>query len=135
MKEGKLISSSTLIKVLKGYIINPLYTKIVVDGFPRNQEDIDIWEKEMKDKIEVKGALYIEVSNEEMTKRLNGGNEERVDDNEEIIKKRLETFKKETKPIVEYFEKQGNLIKIDGMKTKDEISKEKLEKFKEKSLT
>ena len=135
MKEGKLISSSTLIKVLKGYIINPLYTKIVVDGFPRNQEDIDIWEKEMKDKIEVKGALYIEVSNEEMTKRLNGGNEERVDDNEEIIKKRLETFEKETKPIVEYFEKQGNLIKIDGMKTKDEVSKEILEKFKEKSLT
>ena len=88
----------------------------------------------MKDEVEVKGALYIEVSNEEMTKRLLGRNEGRADDNEETIKKRLDTFEKETKPIVNYFEKQGNLIKIDGMKTVDEISKEIGEKFKEKGL-
>ena len=134
MKEGKLISSSTLMKVLKEYIINSPNKKILVDGYPRNQENIDVWEKEMKDEVEVKGALYIEVSNEEMTKRLLGRNEGRADDNEETIKKRLDTFEKETKPIVEYFEKQGNLIKIDGMKTVDEISKEIGDKFKEKGL-
>ena len=134
MKEGKLISSSTLMKVLKEYIINSPNKKILVDGYPRNQENIDVWEKEMKDEVEVKGALYIEVSNEEMTKRLLGRNEGRADDNEETIKKRLDTFEKETKPIVEYFEKQGNLIKIDGMKTVDEISKEIGVKFKEKGL-
>ena len=61
-------------------------------------------------------------------------NEGKADDNEETIKKRLDTFEKETKPIVEYFEKQGNLIKIDGMKTVDEISKEIGDKFKEKGL-
>ena len=134
MKEGKLISSSTLMKVLKEYILNSRNKKILVDGYPRNQENVDVWEKEMKDLVEVKGALYIEVSNEEMKKRLLGRNEGRADDNEETIKKRLDTFEKETKPIVEYFEKQGNLIKIDGMKTVDEISKEIGDKFKEKGL-
>ena len=134
MKEGKLISSATLMKVLKEYIINSPNKKILVDGYPRNQENIDVWEKEMKDYVDVKGALYIEVSNEEMTKRLLGRNEGRADDNEETIKKRLDTFEKETKPIVDYFEKQGNLIKIDGMKTVDEISKEIGDKFKEKGL-
>jgi len=134
MKKGKLISSETLMKVLKEYILNSKIKKILVDGYPRNQENIDVWEKEMKDLVEVKGALYIEVSNEEMKKRLLGRNEGRADDNEETITKRLETFDKETKPIVDYFEKQGNLIKIDGMKTVDEISKEIAEKFKEKGL-
>ena len=134
MKEGKLISSTTLMKVLKEYIVHSRNKKILVDGYPRNQENIDIWEKEMKDLVEVKGALYIEVSNEEMKKRLLGRNEGRADDNEETIAKRLTTFEKETKPIVEYFEKQGNLIKIDGMKTVDEISKEIGDKFKEKGL-
>ena len=133
MKEGKLISSSTLMKVLKEYILNSRNKKILVDGYPRNQENVDVWEKEMKD-IEVKGALYIEVSNEEMKKRLLGRNEGRADDNEETIAKRLTTFEQETKPIVDYFEKQGNLIKIDGMKTVDEISKEIGDKFKEKGL-
>ena len=134
MKKGKLISSETLMKVLKEYILNSKIKKILVDGYPRNQENIDVWEKEMKDLVEVKGALYIEVSNEEMKKRLLGRNEGRADDNEETITKRLETFDKETEPIVDYFEKQGNLIKIDGMKTVDEISKEIAEKFKEKGL-
>ena len=134
MKEGKLISSTTLMKVLKEYIVNSRNKKILVDGYPRNQENIDVWEKEMKDLVEVKGALYIEVSNEEMKKRLLGRNEGRADDNEETIAKRLTTFEQETKPIVEYFEKQGNLIKIDGMKTVDEISKEIGDKFKEKGL-
>ena len=88
----------------------------------------------MKDLVEVKGALYIEVSNEEMKKRLLGRNEGRADDNEENITKRLTTFEQDTKPIVEYFEKQGNFIKIDVMKTVDEISKEIGDKFKEKGL-
>ena len=88
----------------------------------------------MKDKVIVKGVLYIEVSKEEMIKRLQGVKEGKFDDTKEIIKKRIETFEKEIKPIVEYFEKQGILIRIDGMKTKDEISKEIEEKFKEKGL-
>ena len=134
MKEGKLISSTTLMKVLKEYIVHSRNKKILVDGYPRNQENIDIWEKEMKDLVEVKGALYIEVSNEEMKKRLLGRNEGRADDNEETIAKRLTTFEKQTKPIVDYFEKQGNLIKIDGMKTVDEIEKEIKDKFTEKGL-
>jgi len=40
---------------------------------------------------------------------------QRKDDTPEGIKKRLEVFKKETMPVLEYYEKQGNLIKIDGM--------------------
>ena len=134
MKEGKLISSATLMKVLKEYILNSRNKKILVDGYPRNQENIDEWEKQMKGLVDVKGALYIEVSNEEMTKRLLGRNEGRADDNEETIKKRLTTFEKETKPIVSYFERQGNLIKINGERTVDEISQDIVDKFKEKGL-
>ena len=121
-------------KVLKEYISKEKKKKILVDGYPRNQENIDEWEKQMKDLVVVKGALYIEVSNDEMKKRLLGRNEGRADDNEETIGKRLETFEKETKPIVEYFERQKNLIKIDGMKTVDEISEDIANKFKEKGL-
>ena len=134
MKEGKLISSSTLMKVLKEYIMDSRNKKILVDGYPRNQENIDEWEKQMKGSVEVKGALYIEVSNEEMTKRLLGRNEGRADDNEETIKKRLDTFEKETKPILDYFEKKNILMKIDGMKTPDDIEKDIAAKLKEKGL-
>ena len=134
MTEGKLISSETLMKVLKTYVVNCPNKKILIDGYPRNQENIDVWEKEMGDLVNVKAALYIEVSNEEMKKRLLGRNEGRADDNEKTIAKRLDTFDKETKPIVSFFEKKNILIKIDGMKSKEEITKEISEKFKEKKL-
>ena len=134
MTEGKLISSETLMKVLKTYVINCPNKKILIDGYPRSQENIDVWEKEMGSLVNVRAALYFEVSNEEMKKRLLGRNEGRADDNEATIAKRLDTFEKQTKPIVSYFEKKNILIKIDGMKTKDEITNEVCQKFKEKNL-
>ena len=94
----------------------------------------------MKNLVEVKGVLYIEISNEEIKKRLErlfriDEKVKRVDyDKEELIKKRLDKFEKEINPIVDYFEKQGNLMKIDGMKTEDEIFKEIGDIFKAKGL-
>ena len=134
MKEGALISSDTVMKVVKSYIINSPNKKILLDGYPRSKENMDIWEREMRGLANIKGALYFEVSNEEMKKRILGRNEGRADDNEETITKRLATFERETKPIVSIFEQRKILIRIDGMKTVDEISEEVSKQFKDRGL-
>jgi adenylate kinase family enzyme len=38
----------------------------------------------------------------------------RSDDNPETIKKRLETFANQTKPIIEYFNKQNKVVDINA---------------------
>ena len=134
MKEGALISSDTVMKVVKSYILNSSNKKILLDGYPRNKENMDIWEREMRGLANVKAALYFEVSNEEMKKRILGRNEGRADDNEETITKRLATFERETKPIVSIFEQRKILIKIDGMKSVDEISEEVSKQFNDRGL-
>ncbi len=134
MKEGALISSDTVMRVLKSYIINSENKKILLDGYPRSKENMDIWEREMRGNVNVLGALYFEVSNEEMKKRILGRNEGRADDNEETINKRLATFEKETKPIVQEFESKKILIKIDGMKSVDDITKDVSEQFNQRGL-
>jgi len=106
MKEGKLIDSETLMKFIKFSIQGSANKKILLDGFPRNKENLDCWNKNMGDVADVKGVLYFEVSDEEMKKRLLGRNEGRADDNEETIAKRLATFNNDTKPIIEFYEKQ-----------------------------
>ena len=95
---------------------------------------MDIWEREMRGNVNVLGALYFKVSNEEMKKRILGRNEGRADDNEETINKRLATFEKETKPIVQEFESKKILIKIDGMKSVDDITKDVSEQFNKREL-
>lgn len=49
----------------------------------------------------------------------------RTDDNEETFINRFDTYMKETYPLIEYYEKQNNLVKIDvNNKTTDEIFEE-----------
>ena len=121
MKEGKLISSERVLFYLKDAILKSDNKKILVDGYPRNQENMDVWDKVMKDVVDVKAALFFDCPAEEMKKRILGRNEGRADDNEATIKKRIDVFEKETRPLTPIFEKQGILIKIDCFRTKEEI--------------
>jgi len=59
-------------------------------------------------------VLYFECSPETMRKRLLARAETsgRVDDNEETIMKRLETFENQTKPVIEYYESQNKVKKV-----------------------
>ena len=121
MKEGKLISSERVLFYLKDAIMKSDNKKILVDGYPRNQENMDVWEKVMKDVVEVKAALFFDCPAEEMKKRILGRGQGRADDNEKTILKRIDVFDKETRPLAPIFEKQGILIRIDCNRTREEI--------------
>ena len=121
MAEGKLISSERVLFYLKDAILKSDNKKILVDGYPRNQENMDVWEKVMKDVVDVKAALFFDCPAEEMKKRILGRDEGRADDNEATIKKRIDVFEKETRPLTPIFEKQGILVRIDCNRTREEI--------------
>ena len=134
MKEGKLIPSDKLISFVKLGIMSSKNKKILLDGFPRNQDNINEWNKQMKNVADVVAVVYFEVPDDVMKQRLLGRNEGRADDNEETIAKRLETFNAETKPIIDTYEKEGKLIKIDATKSVDEVFTDVKNKFMEKKL-
>lgn len=58
--------------------------------------------------------LYVDAGPETMTQRLlkRGETSGRVDDNEETIKKRLETYYKATEPVIAFYEKRGIVRKV-----------------------
>jgi len=59
---------------------------------------------------------------ERILKRAKESEEKRDDDNSVIVKKRLEVYNKETKPIVDFYSSKYNLNKIDGMQSIQEVS-------------
>ena len=134
MKEGKLISSERVLFYLKDAIMKSDNKKILVDGYPRNQENMDVWEKVMKDVVEVKAALFFDCPAEEMKKRILGRGQGRADDNEKTILKRIDVFDKETRPLAPIFEKQGILVRIDCNRTKEEIFEDIKKKLVELKL-
>lgn len=54
----------------------------------------------------------------------------RADDKLRAIKKRLEEFKKETKPAIDYYKEQGRLIKINGEQSIEDVFKDILKALK-----
>lgn len=85
---------------------NDMKGKYLIDGFPRNQENLSAWNSMMNHLVEFKFLLFFECSFEVMEKRLisRGKTSGRDDDNPETIKKRFDVFNSETKPIVAHYQ-------------------------------
>jgi len=49
---------------------------------------------------------------------------QRDDDREETIRKRLEVYRKQTEPLVSYYQKKGNLYRVDGTRSIEEVFQE-----------
>ena len=58
----------------------------------------------------------------------------RVDDNLESVNLRLDTYVKETLPVVQRFKDAGNCISVNAEQTKEEVYKERKEKMDEEGI-
>ena len=47
---------------------------------------------------------------------------QRKDDSEEVIRERLEVYHRQTKPLIDYYEAQGNIIHMDGAGEINEVT-------------
>jgi len=114
------------------------------DGFPRTLQQAKVLDKALKEQgRSIDRAVYIEVPDKELVKRLVGrwlcracqapyhvtnsppktpgkcdrcGGElyQRPDDREETVKERLDVFLAQTVPILDYYKRQGKLIRVNG---------------------
>lgn len=57
---------------------------------------------------------------------------QRDDDKEDVIRKRLEVFNKTTQPVLEYYERKGTLINVNGLGTIHEVTSQILSSIEEK---
>lgn len=121
MTKGELVSNDTVLALMKKNIENNKEAKgFLIDGYPRTVDQGIAFEKIVGETCAV---VYLEVSNEIMVQRLlkRAETSGRADDNEETIRKRLDVFQSQTKPVVEYYEGQGKCHKLDGLKSIDEV--------------
>ena len=79
----------------------------VFDGFPRYMQQVRDLEKK---NIKIDKVVYLNVSEQEVVRRLTARG--RADDKPEIIKNRIDLYKKETGPVIEYYRKKPGFIEI-----------------------
>ena len=79
----------------------------VLDGWPRYMQQVEDMEKA---EIGYDYAVFLDVSREEVMRRLLARG--RADDTEEIIGNRIELYKKETGPVIEYMRNRPGFLEI-----------------------
>ncbi|EEH64683.1 adenylate kinase [Gleimia coleocanis DSM 15436] len=96
----------------------------LLDGYPRTVEQAHY----LRDALASKGkeidlVLEIVTNQEEVIARLlkRAEIEHRADDNEEVIRHRMEVYREMTEPMATYYADQDKLVQVDGMGTIDEV--------------
>ncbi|CCG80858.1 Uridylate kinase [Taphrina deformans PYCC 5710] len=134
--EGKIVPMEVTVALLENAIRDKVdhgKTRFLVDGFPRKMDQAIKFEETV---CVSKFTIFFDCSEETMTKRLlkRGESSGRDDDNAESIKKRFKTFKETSMPVVEYFEKQGKVVKINCEDSVEEVAKQVSKAVEEKAL-
>jgi len=113
---GQIIPVAITIKLLEAAIVSSGASKVLIDGFPRNKENLEGWETEMTNtgKIKTKFMLFFECSEDECLARAMGRDQGRADDNVESFKKRINTYLDSTMAVVEEFRGRGALRVINA---------------------
>jgi len=145
MDKGELVPDEITIKMILERINQPdCASGCLLDGFPRTLDQARVLDKALTEQGKsIDKAIYIEVPNEELVKRLsgrwlcrtcqtpyhtissppktpgkcdrcNGELYQRSDDREETVKDRLSIFFAQTVPMLDYYKKQNKLIRVNG---------------------
>ncbi|EIE88297.1 hypothetical protein G6F46_000803 [Rhizopus delemar] len=114
------VTIALLEKAMKESIEKENKTRFLIDGFPRKMDQADKFEETV---VESKFVLYFSCSEETLLERLlkRGESSGRVDDNIESIKKRFQTFKDTSYPVIEAFEKKNKVCEINAEQSVEEV--------------
>ncbi|AUI49678.1 adenylate kinase [Arthrobacter crystallopoietes] len=105
----------------------------LLDGYPRTTAQVDELDSilaESEDQLDV--VLQLTADDEELVKRLLGRaqQEGRADDNETVIRHRLDLYHEQTEAVVSRYEERGIVTKVDGLGAIDDVTNRIMEALK-----
>ncbi len=125
IEKGELVPDELLVDILRLALRqagNP--GGFVFDGFPRTlPQAADLDKLLMETGNQVSLVLALDVDEEEVVTRLlkRAQLEGRKDDTEDVIRNRMKVYHSQTRPLMEYYEKQGKFVSLLGVGSIDDI--------------
>jgi adenylate kinase len=122
ISKGNLVPLDIVINTIVSAIKSSDKETILIDGFPRSEEQMkaldEILQKESE--VELKSVIEVVVS-EEVAKERVLGRARGADDNEEVFKNRMKVYTDPLPAIQSFYEERNLLQKIDGERSIEEI--------------
>lgn len=93
----------------------------ILDGFPRTKAQADALAQMLERRgWKVDKVVNLDVDDATITERLLARG--RADDTKEIIENRLDVYRQETSPLLEYYQERGMLVSVDGVGLVEEVN-------------
>ena len=128
MDRGDLVPDDIVIEMARDRMVQASEAGgYVLDGYPRTLAQAEAaYRWAVARGIPFDLTLYFEIEEEELLARLAGRarEEHRSDDTEETVRHRLEVFAAQTKPLVDYYQRRGILVRINAVGPIDAISEQ-----------
>jgi adenylate kinase len=131
MDRGDLVSD----QIVNGIVSERLDSEdvkkgFVLDGFPRTIAQAEALDQMLADKgMKLNAVVEITADAETLTQRIiNRARESaattgaRADDNEEVVRNRLNVYREQTAPLVAYYRGKGLLRSVDGMASVEDVT-------------
>jgi len=133
IKEGTIVPMEVTIKLLenamRAALEDPSHTgdgwkdgkgRFLIDGFPRKMDQADAFDDDV---CPASLVFFFSTTEEIMLDRLlqRGETSGRADDNIDSIKKRFNTYRETTMPVIRKYEKLGKVSEIDSSPSVDEV--------------
>ena len=127
MDRGELVSDDIILSMIRDKLSKSGSDGFIFDGFPRNLEQAKALDKILHElKLRLDLVIEIVVNDEVLLDRIENRAKEsknaRSDDNEEVLKNRLNIYHESTEMIKPYYLDQKKLVKIDGMRSIEQVS-------------
>lgn len=121
MQKGELVPDTLVLQIIDQCLSDPrLATGCLFDGFPRNVDQAQALDQLMqKRQTPLNLVLELQVDDDELIRRMLA--RKRPDDTPETIAQRLEVYRNQTAPVLQYYDQRGLLATIDGSGTPDDV--------------
>ena len=127
INENKLVPSKDLVEVLYEKICNKNTNYILIDGFPKIEENITEWKKIIGKKFKILALIHLNISNETMNER----EKEKIEEmGKNYLEKKYKRFMENTVKIIDKLKSQINYLEINGEQEQEIITKEIIDKLK-----
>ncbi|MBN3867753.1 adenylate kinase [Gluconobacter kondonii] len=129
MEKGQFVPDPIIVAMIQNRIAQPDCQRgFILDGFPRTESQAEALDAMLAQRdLTIGAVILLDVNEDELVERIASRKGEdgtrRPDDNPEVVRARLDVYRKQTAPILPYYEKAGRLLHVDGMKDVESVGK------------
>jgi adenylate kinase len=134
MASGGLVPDDMVIGIISDRLDQPDAAKgFILDGFPRTVPQAEALDELLKKKhMRLDAVIELRVNESALLQRVETrvaemrarGEEVRIDDTQEVLTKRLASYRTLTEPLIHYYSERRKLLTVDGMMTIEHVTRE-----------